>query len=330
MKGGLEVSFLFTSVMRLATFCFVAFNLLILTSCERQPPGPPHNSPPIASFTVSEAYKNEITQFHFTGSDPDGDALQFYWQFGDGDVSYQENPQHIYRSTGWYNVRLVVEDVKGARATQTLFIRVYVRQILNRWPTESDGPPTQRESPITRISHQKNDERPGWQWTRVENTNHWHWQHDVKIEDDELSKKIHGNSDNHRLQVGEPAIFKTNTGYRLQFYIKHDRIGANPIIGFTVYIEHGRVTKIDARNIRKAGNLESLTVDLIRKGINIGVDIILNWATGGLITLYGSTWLLLDWLFPEDWLHQYRGWQLDAFWFAAQVGDLYAKELPVF
>ncbi len=198
-----------------------------------------------------------------------------------------------------------------------------------RWPRLSDGSPVSRRAPITRISHQVNDERPGWQWTKVECTTSYHWQRDVKVQNDALSVKLHGNSDNHRIQIGEPAVFRTISGYRLEFYAKHDRAGDNPIVKFTVYLAAGRVTKVVSNDVRGAPALQDWSLDLTRRGVNVGVQAILDWSTGGIIKLgaFGGIWGILDWLFPEDWLHQYKGWEQDATWFATQVGYLYARAI---
>ena len=112
-------------------------------------------------------------------------------------------------------------------------------------------------------------------------------------------------------------------------YIKHDRRGPNPIIKYKVYIEKGKIYKIKAQNIRGAGALAYITVDNIIESLDIGFGKFLNWNTGGILKLVGRFWDFLDSVLPRDWIHQYEGWQLDALWFATQVGDLYAKELPV-
>ena len=286
------------------------------------------NQPPVADFTFSEAYMNETTTFTQKSTDPDGDELSYFWSFGNNLYSHESNPSLKYQNKGVYSVRLIVTDSKGASDTCVKSIRVYQRLILNRRVSINDGNPVTRCSPITNISHQKNDERPGWQWTRVENTNDWHWQHDVKIESDQMSLAIHGNSDNHRIQIGEPAIYRTGIGYRLILYAKHDRIGDNPIIRFDIYIENGIVSKIYAENIRNAGNFSHFVTDLVEKGLILGINRVVNWLTGYPIP-FSTVWNLLKKLFPSDWFSQYEGWQMDAYWFAAQVGDLYAKELPI-
>jgi hypothetical protein len=47
-------------------------------------------------------------------SDPDGDALNYRWEFGDGGTSNMVKPSHTYQQDGTYNVSLTVTDARGA------------------------------------------------------------------------------------------------------------------------------------------------------------------------------------------------------------------------
>ena len=64
--------------------------------------------------------------FTCSASDPDGNALYYYWDFGDGQHSHDQNPTHTYRTEGTYTVLLTVSDTMGAKATSTLTITVAV------------------------------------------------------------------------------------------------------------------------------------------------------------------------------------------------------------
>lgn len=56
-------------------------------------------------------YTNENITFNSTGSyDPDGLIVSYFWEFGDGNVSYLENPIHSYAKAGEYTVILRVTD----------------------------------------------------------------------------------------------------------------------------------------------------------------------------------------------------------------------------
>ena len=91
------------------------------------------NSPPsaVASATPRDGYAPLVVQF--TGgssSDPDGDPLDFFWDFGDGGTSTQANPQHVYTTNGVFQVSLRVSD--GSNATDYAFVQIAVG---NTYPT---------------------------------------------------------------------------------------------------------------------------------------------------------------------------------------------------
>lgn len=52
-------------------------------------------------------------------SDPDGDALTYAWDFGDGDGATGGTPSHAYADDGTYSVGLVVTDPSSAAASTT-------------------------------------------------------------------------------------------------------------------------------------------------------------------------------------------------------------------
>lgn len=59
----------------------------------------------------------------FTGSPTNGTS--YLWDFGDGDTSHQKNPQHIFDSTGSYNIKLIVTGSNGC--TDTLIKHDYIK-----------------------------------------------------------------------------------------------------------------------------------------------------------------------------------------------------------
>ncbi len=65
---------------------------------------------------------NRTVKFVDLSSD---DVTKWYWSFGDGDTSTQVNPIHAYGDTGWYDVRLVVENIIGCTDTLIKHIRAY-------------------------------------------------------------------------------------------------------------------------------------------------------------------------------------------------------------
>ena len=79
------------------------------------------NHSPIARITASTLAGVSLVSVNFqsTGSlDPDGDAISFAWDFGDGTTSIAPNPTHTFvNATGVdqaFDVQLTVTDAKGA------------------------------------------------------------------------------------------------------------------------------------------------------------------------------------------------------------------------
>ena len=63
-------------------------------------------------------------QFSAAGSDPDGDALTYMWQFGDGQQSFLQNPSHVYQQPGTYTATVTVTDGNGGSGTATVQVVV--------------------------------------------------------------------------------------------------------------------------------------------------------------------------------------------------------------
>jgi PKD repeat protein len=77
------------------------------------------NVPPIASMLVPECV-GLFCQFDASSSsDVDGSITSYLWDFGDGEVSGEVTPLHIYVADGNYLVSLTVADNSGATDTTT-------------------------------------------------------------------------------------------------------------------------------------------------------------------------------------------------------------------
>ena len=88
--------------------------------------------PPVLTLTASATFApaNIPINFIATASDADGDALSYYWDFGNG--SFGTNTPAItnaWPGSGAYAVRCTVSDMKGGTASQTIVITVGSRQI---------------------------------------------------------------------------------------------------------------------------------------------------------------------------------------------------------
>ncbi|HEC81565.1 MAG TPA: PKD domain-containing protein, partial [Thermoplasmatales archaeon] len=93
-------------------------------------PWPWSSKPPVANFTYTPRYPTDvdIIQFNDTSFDPDGGSISsWHWDFGDGDTSTLQNPQHRYGNNGVYTVTLVVTDDEGT--TDELLKDITIRNV---------------------------------------------------------------------------------------------------------------------------------------------------------------------------------------------------------
>ncbi len=83
------------------------------------PPLPP-NAPTVVDFSYMPEVPNTSTDTVFTNHsfDPDGDIVEYFWTFGDGNSSVMESPSHRYVEDGTFEVTLTVTDNRGE--TQSL------------------------------------------------------------------------------------------------------------------------------------------------------------------------------------------------------------------
>ena len=83
------------------------------------------NASPIAATagTPTSGAAPLTVAFSSAGSrDPDGDALSYKWEFGDGQSSTAANPSHTYTAAGNYTAKLTVSDGRGLSANATVAI----------------------------------------------------------------------------------------------------------------------------------------------------------------------------------------------------------------
>lgn len=70
------------------------------------------NNPPHVEIDLiqTDFYVNRTIYFNCTYTDPDGDELNFLWEFDDGDTDNDANTTHMYTIPGTYNVTITVTD----------------------------------------------------------------------------------------------------------------------------------------------------------------------------------------------------------------------------
>ncbi len=103
------------------------------------------NAPPVARATATPTSGTPplAVSFYSVGSsDPDGDALSYSWDFGDGTPgSTAANPAHTYTTSGNYAATLTVSDGRGNTDSETVTISVG-----NSGPTGSITAPVDESS----------------------------------------------------------------------------------------------------------------------------------------------------------------------------------------
>ena len=80
------------------------------------------------TYTPSNPTINTIIQFTDTSYDPSEVITNWTWSFGDGGVSFLQNPQHQYTTAGLYTVNLTVGDNMYVSDTCTRYVNVVVSQ----------------------------------------------------------------------------------------------------------------------------------------------------------------------------------------------------------
>ncbi|MBC7081428.1 MAG: tandem-95 repeat protein [Thermoplasmatales archaeon] len=124
------------------------------------------NKPPVANFTYSplQPYDTDTITFADRSYDPDGSIVNWTWDFGDGNISYAQNPTHKYADNGTYVVKLTVKDDKGANASTSQII-----EVRNKPPTalitySPDKPKPKEDINFTSLSTDEDGSIVNWTW----------------------------------------------------------------------------------------------------------------------------------------------------------------------
>ena len=102
--------------------------------------------PPVATLFTAPALgvKNEPVTFIDHSTDPNGlsNIVQWDWDFGDGNTSTDQNPEHTYIAGADYAVSLTVTDAQGNRDTRVQPLQVFAQSTTDRIsiPNLSDQP----------------------------------------------------------------------------------------------------------------------------------------------------------------------------------------------
>lgn len=76
-----------------------------------------YNKPPVGDFEwYVDPNIDGTINFYANVTDPDGEIVSYFWNFGDGSTSSVPNPIHTYQYSGSYTVTLIVTDDNGEQA----------------------------------------------------------------------------------------------------------------------------------------------------------------------------------------------------------------------
>lgn len=89
------------------------------------------NAPPTAAFDVDKTIATTEDTLQFTDmSDDDGGTVEeWLWDFGDGNTSSEQNPQHSYGDDGEYTVSLSVRDDSGLASIQQATTTMHISNV---------------------------------------------------------------------------------------------------------------------------------------------------------------------------------------------------------
>lgn len=85
------------------------------------------NNPPVAMASANPTAGTAPLTVNFSSagsSDPDFDPLTYAWDYGDGSGSFEQNPTHVYTTSGVFLAELTVSDGHGGNDTHIVQITV--------------------------------------------------------------------------------------------------------------------------------------------------------------------------------------------------------------
>jgi PKD repeat protein len=72
------------------------------------------------SASTKAATTEEMVVFSSTASDPNGEIVSYFWQFGDTETSTEANPMHQFVKDGIYDVNCTITDNEGKQTTKNI------------------------------------------------------------------------------------------------------------------------------------------------------------------------------------------------------------------
>ncbi|MDI9634062.1 MAG: PKD domain-containing protein [Methanolinea sp.] len=116
---------------------------------------------PVADFTATPTSGNAPLLVQFTDTSM-GNPTGWTWNFGDGSISTQQNPYHLYTKPGTYNVTLAVRNSAGSNSvTKTGYITVRALPVADFSANRTSG-----AAPlVVKFTDQSTGGPTAWTWT---------------------------------------------------------------------------------------------------------------------------------------------------------------------
>lgn len=123
------------------------------------------NLPPISdfSFTPLEPTTADTVIFTDSSTDPDGSIISWYWDFGDGTDSTQQNPTHAF-DNGVYTVTLTITDDDGATDSALEILSVLNLEPIADFEFSPIDPSTVDTVSFTDLSSDPDGSIISWDW----------------------------------------------------------------------------------------------------------------------------------------------------------------------
>ena len=107
--------------MKKLTLSLLALSLILFSSCEKEIFE--DELAPVAGIEVDRS-TCVVPPCVVSFSNTSENAVSFNWDFGDGNTSNEESPQHIYSSAGTFTAQLTATGANGSVNTTTTIIKV--------------------------------------------------------------------------------------------------------------------------------------------------------------------------------------------------------------
>lgn len=138
---------------------------------------------PVAQFDAHYAFSTLPTTVRFVDNSLGSTPMTYAWDFGDGQTSTEQNPNHIYTQRGTYTVSLTV---KNAYGTSTAIKRNFVTVGMAPRP-DFVGAPVSGEVPHSvKFTDMTSGQVNSWRWdfgdgkaSTEQNPTHTYWTHGV-------------------------------------------------------------------------------------------------------------------------------------------------------